>query len=354
MYLKRLLLQNFRNYSKSEFTFSKGSALIVGPNTSGKTNLIEAIYFLSGGKSFRGSDKDAIAFDKDIARVKGELGGKLEESLEVVLSNIEERFVKKYLVNGVGKLRINFAGRLPVVLFTPEDLNLVLQHPSIRRNYLDSVLEQTDQEYRRSWLFYEKGLRARNKLLENVKKSGVLHNEQFEYWDNIVINNGNVITDTREKFLQFVNNAVKDIFNFKVLYEKSIISKERLLQYRDAELATGVTLVGPHRDDFSMLSHQNKNTANKSELKEVKFFGSRGEQRLAVLQLKMIDLKFLTDKLGEKPLLLLDDIFSELDQEHISLVLKMIKGQQTIITTTHKELVEDSFLKDASVIELDK
>jgi len=113
-------------------------------------------------------------------------------------------------------------------------------------------------------------------------------------------------------------------------------------------------LVGPHRDDFSMLSHQNKNTANKSELKEVKFFGSRGEQRLAVLQLKMIDLKFLTDKLGEKPLLLLDDIFSELDQEHISLVLKMIKGQQTIITTTHKELVEDSFLKDASVIELDK
>jgi DNA replication and repair protein RecF len=157
--------------------------------------------------------------------------------------------------------------------------------------------------------------------------------------------------------LEYINNSIKNVFDLKVTYDKSIISNDRLLQYKDQELAAGATLVGPHRDDFSILMHPNINTANKSELneselKDIKFFGSRGEQRLAVLQLKIIELSFLKENLEEVPLLLLDDIFSELDSEHIELVLKMTKGQQTIITTTHKEFMHHNMLDNVQIISL--
>ena len=343
MFLSNLSLQNFRNYSKSEFNFNQNTTLIVGPNTSGKTNLLEAVFFLSTGKSFRGADQDVISFGKDIARIK-------TEGLETVFANQAGRFIKKYLVNEVAKHRINFVGHLPCVLFAPQDLELITSSPAIRRNYLDFILEQVDTNYRRSLLAYQKALRARNRLLENAQKVGRRRETLFDYWDDLIIGNGEIITKTRAAFVDFINSQSKDVFDFYIEYERNLISKERLLQYKEAELAAGVTLVGPQRDDFSINIFIDKN----STPREIKAFGSRGQQRLAVLQLKMIELKFLTEKLGEKPLLLLDDIFSELDAEHISLVLKMIKGQQTIITTTHKELVEDSFLKDASMLELNR
>ncbi|MEK7534639.1 MAG: DNA replication and repair protein RecF [Patescibacteria group bacterium] len=351
MILKSIHLQNFRNYRKQEFTFSANTTLIVGPNTAGKTNLIEAIFFLSTGKSFKGADRDVISFGCDIARIRG-------NSLEIIFAWKEERFMKRYLVNGVAKQRVNFVGNLPAVLFAPSDLELVTASPGIRRNYLDFVLEQSSSNYRRALLLYEKGLRSRNKLLENAKKLGRKIDAQFEYWDNTLIINGNTLTRTREKFLEFVNESIKDIFDFKAVYEPSIISKERLLQYKDAELASGVTLVGPHRDDFRIEMKEKKSYY------DMKTFGSRGQQRLAILQLKIIELSFLKEVLEETSLLLLDDILSELDEEHIDLVLEntllrpirqaqSYGGQrQTIITTTHREFIPKSQLKDMNVIEL--
>lgn len=336
MFLKSIYLQNFRNYKKSEFNFNQGTTLIVGPNTAGKTNLIEAIFFLSTGKSFKGADADVILFGEDVARIKA-------NNLEIVFSNQEGRFFKKYLVNGVSKQRVNFVGNLPSVLFAPTDLDLVIASPSKRRNYLDFVLEQVDANYRRSLLLYEKALRARNRLLENAKKFGKKDDKLFDYWDEALIVNGNIITQTRESFISYINNFGKKVFDFYNIYDKSLISESRFLQYEDAELASGVTLVGPHRDDFSMLMHANK---------DIKFFGSRGEQRLTVLQLKIIELSFLKEKLEEVPLLLLDDIFSELDSQHIRLVLSMIAGQQTIITTTHKEFIPKNILEKIQAIEL--
>lgn len=342
MLLKSLSLQNFRTYEKIEFTFNKGLTFIIGPNTSGKTNLIEALFLLSTGKSFRAENyAQMISFGKDLARVKE----KVEDTeLEVVIANEK----KKYLVNGVSKRRVDFAGHCSCVLFSPLDLDIIVGSPGLRRDFLDFVLEQVDREYRLALTSYAKALRQRNALLEKTQETGVRNEKQFEYWDQILIENGQAITKERGEFIEFVNGSQKDIFDFVMFYDKSIISKERLLQYQDAEVASGVTLVGPHRDDFSVSMFNNIRQITH----DIKFFGSRGQQRLTILQLKLLQLLFIENKLKERPLLLLDDIFSELDEGHINLVLEMINNQQTIITTTHKEFLDKKALKTASVIEL--
>lgn len=342
MLLKSLSLQNFRSWEKIEFIFNKDLTFIIGPNTSGKTNLIEALFLLSTGKSFRAENyTQMIGFGKDLARVKGEVG---DTELEAVIANEK----KKYLVNGVSKRRLDFAGHLPCVLFSPRDLDIIVDSPGLRRDFLDFVLEQIFRDYRLALTSYTKGLRQRNALLEKTQETGVRNERQFEYWDQILIENGGLITKKRGEFIEFVNASSKDIFDFVMFYDKSIISKERLLQYKDAEIASGVTLVGPHRDDFSVSMFNN----TRQVTHDIKFFGSRGQQRLTILQLKLLQLTFIEKKLEERPILLLDDIFSELDSEHIKLVLEFIQDQQTIITTTHREFVPEKVLSKASVIEL--
>jgi DNA replication and repair protein RecF len=182
-----------------------------------------------------------------------------------------------------------------------------------------------------------------------TRETGLRNGKQFEYWDNLVIENGNVITNKREEFINFLNASTKDIFNFVVEYDKSTISKERLLQYEREEVASGVTLVGPHRDDFIVSMFNDSKIAH-----NVKFYGSRGQQRLAILQLKMLQLLFIENILGERPLLLLDDIFSELDEGHIQLILSEIGKQQTIITTTHEEFIPRKLLKSMKIISFGK
>lgn len=345
--LKSIHLQNFRSYKKADFTFSQTSTLVVGPNTIGKSNLLEAIFLISTGKSFR-TEKDAqmISLGKDIGRVSALVD---DLKLEVVVTNgnvggVKSQY-KKFLVNGVAKKRVDFAGNLLSVLFSPSDLDIIVDSPSLRRNFLDNVLEQVDRDYRVASIAFTKALRQRNALLEIAKDTGVKNEKQFEYWDNLVIQNGQIITQKRQEFIDFVNDSKKDIFDFYLSYDKSIISAQRLDQYKLEEKLAGVTLVGPHRDDFSILMK------GKSE-EDVKYFGSRGQQRLAILQLKTLEILFIEKTMGKKPLLLLDDIFSELDSGHINLVLDQIGKQQTIITTTHKEFVGKTFLKQMEVIEL--
>lgn len=346
MILKNIYLQNFRSYEKKEFSF-ENTTLIVGPNTSGKTNLIEAIYLLSSGKSFR-TDKDIqmLSFNKEVGRVKGEIEG---NELEVILTNglvNGKSQYKKFLVNGVPKRRVDFTANLLSVLFSPSDLDIIIGSPSLRRNFLDEVLEQVDREYRIASIAYIKALRQRNALLERIRESGIRNEKQLEYWDNLAIENGNIIESKREEFIQFANLSSKDIFDFAINYDKSIISKERLLAYKEQEVLSAVTLVGPHRDDFSVsMFNSSKNTVH-----DVKYFGSRGQQRLAILQLKILELLFIEDKLGQRPILILDDIFSELDGGHINLIFEEIGKQQTIITTTHKEFIPKKLLKEMKII----
>lgn len=345
MFLKHLGLQNFRNYKKAEFKFSQGTTFIIGPNTSGKTNLIEAIYFLASGTSFRAEkDNEAVGFGENLARVKGLIEADSEEKeLEVVLNNL-----KRYSVNKVARRRTDFVGNFYAVIFSPSDLEIIIDLPSIRRKFLDYVLEQVDREYRVAHTSYSKALRQRNALLERARETGVRNEKQFEYWDKILIENGHIITTKRDLFISFLNNSPKEVFDFAVIYDKSVFSKERLLQYRDAEMGSGITLIGPQRDDFHIEIFDNQ----RDTVHNVKLFGSRGQQRLVILQLKLLELIFIQEKTGQKPVLLLDDIFSELDQNHISLVLEMIGNQQTIITTTHKEFINLKAKKQGSVIEL--
>jgi DNA replication and repair protein RecF len=287
-----------------------------------------------------------------MTRVKG-IGN--DTTLEIVMSSGslagKQSFIKRYFVNGVGKSRNSFASLFTAVFFSPSDLALITGSPSLRRMFLDNVLEQADSVYRRALLTYEKALRQRNALLHLARETGRRNDKVFEYWDNLIIENGQILTNKREAFIAFLTTAQKDVFNFSIMYDKSIISKERLVQYKDAEVSSGVTLVGPHRDDFWVRMETNKNHAHESEARDIKLFGSRGQQRLAVLQLKLLEITFLEQAKGERPALLLDDIFSELDQRHIALVSDMIGKQQTFLTTTHKEFLK-GFSQGPDVIEL--
>jgi len=229
------------------------------------------------------------------------------------------------------------------VLFAPNDLEIIIGSPGRRRDFLDNILVQTDREYRLAMGFYEKGLRIRNALLHKAKETGRRSEKEFTYWDNLLIVQGQKITGKREELIRYLNDSKKDILNFEIFYDKSIVSKDRLAQYRNAEVASGVTLVGPHRDDLLI---------NLKEDQDIKYFGSRGQQRLAVLQLKILELNYIEKATQNKPTLLLDDIFSELDEDHIKLVLDMIGDQQTIITTTHEEFIPKKLLNMTKVIKL--
>jgi DNA replication and repair protein RecF len=358
MLLKHLSLQNFRSHLQVDFSFNRKLTVVVGENASGKSNLVESIYLLATGQSRRtDQDKQLIHFDEKFCRVKGIIledgysrGEKLSEELEAVFS-VEPNlsFRKKYLVNGVGKRRVDFAGRLVVVQFSPLDLEIVIGQPSQRRRFLDEVLEQVDYDYRSSLSIYTKALRQRNALLDLAQKSGRRQESQFGYWDEILIRNGQFLSRKREELIGFINNRHKELFSFVLEYDQSVISSERLLQYRDAEIGAGVTLVGPHRDEVKIVA-----PTNGGEMEAVKFFSSRGQQRLVVLELKLSQIFYAQERLGAAPLLLLDDIFSELDAGHIRHVMEAAQIGQTIITTTHSEFVQGLSNGARNIIELRK
>ena len=366
MYITHLSLSHFRKFTKEKLSFSPQTTILLGDNASGKTSILEAIFLLAAGKSFRAEqDMEMISFESEIGRVQGEITGSTNEKiqLEIVLTKGETMGIKtpfkKCLINGVGKRIIDFVGTLKTVLFWPEDLELVTDSPSLRRRYLDFVLTQVDREYRRSLISYEKGLRQRNRLLEAIRDAGA-HRHQLMFWDQLLIKTGAYITQKREEYIHFVNNLQFSIFNFQsnpkskfpnyqMEYDKSVISRQRLDQYSEEEVAAGVTLVGPHRDDFQFSIF---NFQFSKEGRDLSHFGSRGEQRLAVLWLKLGELVYIKEKTGEKPVLLLDDILSELDHSHRKIIFEVIGNQQTILSTTDEHFIDKHILKDVQVIDL--
>jgi len=346
MFLKRLRLTNFRNHKKRELKFGKKLTLVVGPNTSGKTNLLEAIGLLSTGKSLRAEvEQEMIAYDSQIARIKGRVFEEELTDLEIILTRGEiggEKVPKKkYLINNVGKKASSFVGNLKSVYFGPESLYLVTGSPATRRSYLDYVLSQVDREYVRASLSYEKGLRSRNKLLQRIRDEGVPRSH-LSFWSKLLVKNGEYITGKREEFINACNFFKNKTFpSFNLFYNKNPISPSRLEERLEDEIASGMTLVGPHRDDFSFMIKE----------RNLSKFGSRGEQRLSVLWLKLNELEFIEKHTKKRPLLLLDDILSELDKKRRETVLKPIFSQQTIITTTDLLLVDKAYKKKAEVIE---
>ena len=378
MYLKSLSLQNFRNCSKKTFGFSPDTTLILGPNASGKTNILEAIYLLSRGRSFRAKrELEMISYDGELARVEGEVGGKLE--IILTTGQVQSKSVAKKLfkVNGVGKRMMDYIGNFKSVLFRPEDIDIVLGSPSIRRNYLDSILDLVDREYRVCNVVYKKGLRQRNKLLEGIRQ-GWAKKPQLEYWNRLVIKNGQIVSRKREELIEFFNSQFvifknkKDFGGLVVEYDESPISIERLAKYAEAEVGAGVTLVGPHRDDMKFTvpssalgaSHRliqprlprdasaGRQSSQFTVNRDLNLFGSRGEQRMAVLGLKLAELKYIEQQTEQTPLLLLDDIFSELDEKHRLQVINLVKSRQSIISSVDLNFEGRDLLGKIKVIHL--
>lgn len=346
--ISKIHLSNFRSFENKVAEFAPGITVIVGPNAVGKTNLLESVYLLSTGKSFKAAvGEEMIKENEDIARVKGKLTD--ETLLEIMLtrgeinigdSHYEKAPRKKLMVNGVSKRLIDFAGKLKVVLFAPQDLDLVTESPSIRRKFLDTAITLTDREYHRAVLSYEKGLRQRNKLLFRIREEG-LSRSQLLFWDKLLIKNGDYISSKREEFIGFINStpSVNDE-KFSLVYDKSSISEARIAQYANEEIAAATTLVGPHRDDF-LFEKQGRNLSS---------YGSRGEQRMGVLWVKLAELFYIEEVTKIKPTLLLDDIFSELDHKHRDQVFELAAKQQTIITTADPHFLEG--IKIEKTIEL--
>ena len=361
MILDRILLSHFRSYDSGDFSFSPQTTVIIGHNTAGKSNLIEAITILSRGKSFKTDNLiETIQFGESVVRVKGKVIRDEEEKVleytgvaehPVFVREEEESSVKQqFKVNDIPRRRADFAHNLYTLLFLPSHMDLLSGGPSHRREFLDEILSMGDYEYFRSHAQYDKALRQRNALLKRAKETGIREEKEFTYWNELLIYHGQAVQQKREAFISFINESPKIFLPFVVEYDKSEMSKERLEKYAHAEVSSGVTLVGPQRDDvFVYLTPEERRAKNSA-----KAFGSRGQQRLIILNLKMIQMNYLENLIGIRPILLLDDIFSELDEGHIDDVLELTSKQQTIITTTHKEFVEYFTNREIAKIELPK
>ena len=348
MILDKIELIDFRNYQSQSFEFSTGVNVVWGRNASGKTNLLEAIYILSTGNSFRAKLIDEmVRFGQELGRVSGKISeAKETRDLEVMVTRGvvggQKTLKRKYLVDGASKRRRDYIGLLPVVIFRPEDMDMLTGGPDIRRTFMDEILSQISEAYARSLSTYTQALRRRNKLLDAVRE-GLVSRYSLAFWDSLLIKHGLILIEEREGLVNYINSLWErsELFNqLKMVYDKSLISEMRLSQYKDEELAAGYTLVGPHKDDFRVVSDQ----------RDLAIYGSRGEQRMTVLALKLGEIYFAEERGGEKPLLLLDDIFSELDQVHRKEVLRVMTGRQVVVTTAMKEDLE--LFVEAKVIEL--
>jgi DNA replication and repair protein RecF len=347
MKLNRLVLENFRNHQTLKFVFDQPTTIFIGPNAVGKTNILEAIYLLAHGDSFKADlIEEMIHFKGEYGRVSGQVAGGEEEDLGVLLTRgifqgkrVQKR---KYFVNGVPRQKTTFAGNLPLVLFRPEDLDLLTGPPQLRRSYLDAVLSLAHLDYRRSLGSYVKGLKRRNKILHLIQE-GKAQKTALTFWNLLLVKEGAVLTDYREQYSAFINRTEQLGIRRRVTLTSSTITPARLEEYAAKEVVVGYTMVGPHKDDFKVMR------ADNGQDHDLALYGSRGEQRMAVLWLKLAELAYLKKHGRGEPMLLLDDIMSELDDKHQHLVFELLGQQQTILTTTE---IKDWPLKETQVATL--
>lgn len=380
MFLKNLKLVNFRNFSEIHLEFTPLTVL-VGNNAQGKSNLLEAIYFLATTKSPRAEkDSQLIKGGEEFARVEGEVENKIQNSklknqkdeaeeltkLEIVMQknggNGENNgLTKKVKINGIGRRTSDYLGHFVAVHFSPEDINLVSGPPALRRWHIDLTLAQVDRKYKLALNEYYAALTARNRLLKRIKE-GLSKLNELDFWTEQLVGAGEIITQKRHDFFQNLNKQINSAFleKLKFVYQENTISHDRIREYLPKEVAATATLIGPHRDDF-IFKQDNRDLAYfpeeeviSSEGKELAHFGSRGEQRSAVLELKLTELKFISQIAGTIPVLLLDDIFSEFDAEHRNYVIQAVHGQQTIVSTVELTQIPSDFLKLAKIVKVEK
>jgi DNA replication and repair protein RecF len=359
MLLRKLALQNFRNFANQSWSFDK-TTIIVGDNGSGKTSLIEAINLLASGDSFRASrieemirlgaelgraqalfDLEDFTFANEEAKQANKEIQDLEQlKLEIMLTRGmvagKKSQYRLFTVNDIRRRRADFVKNLSVVVFRPEDLRLVEGSPRRRRLFLDQTLSMLDWEYQRSLQQYEKTLKRRNLLLQKVRE-GEEDRSILSFWNLNLAKQGQFLQGERSKFIDFIREVIFP-FELNIEYLPSLISDDRLTKYLNREIAAGHSLLGPHKDDFLVkFSLPEKGIEDLSLLA----YGSRGQQRLGVLWLKVAELQFLHSQIDYQPLLLLDDIMSELDEDSKKMVLGLLNNYQTVVTTADEDLANE-------------
>lgn len=351
-YVNKLILRNFRNFDSHTFDFHEQLSLVLGNNGRGKTNILEAIFLLSTGRSFRGKlISECVKLGSDVAHI--DLEANLSDEPEKLhLSIISKQFGagnvsgNRYQRNGVKKRKKDVVGVLKSVVFSPEDIDLIIGSTQVRRDFLDQALIQVDDKYEKALLEYEKALRHRNKLILRLR-AGEASRKDFYFWDELLIKHGDLLTRQRSRFLHFINTGVVFPLKGKVNYEPSFMTRERLYQYATQEVGAGKTLVGPHRDSFGVSAE-----FGGQRIDDLSAFGSRGQQRLAVLWLKVSQLQFIEQETRVTPVLLLDDIFSELDNSNRKLIFSLFVNRQVIMTSAEPLEVLPENLRSAQKIYL--
>jgi len=356
VYLSKILLQNFRSYTNQLFEFDPKLNLILGPNGSGKTNILESIFFLASGKSFRSSSQSKlINWNSYFASVRAKLVDNQKETNEIEVRIVKDpksntnSISRKFLIQKVEKPRKKYLGIIKTVVFHPEDIRLVTGSPTRRRDFLDNIFSQTEWRYTSALSQYHKALQHRNELLDQIRLNLSSPNELF-YWDQVLVKNAKIIHDFRINFVKsansfFSNHSDSQINTISINYHPSILSEEKMTKNYEIDLKRGYTQAGVHRDDFSF-----DNSIFPSTDKNLAFWGSRGQQRLAVLALRLAQINYLEETYQDRPILLLDDIFSELDPEHQQLVANVCRNYQTIFTSSDPESIK--VLSSSKIIQL--
>lgn len=346
-------LQNFRSYKDDSFEFDSGVNIVIGPNASGKTNLLEAILVLASGKSFRAKDSEMIQFSKSWARLDGYFGA--QERI-VKLVNENDKVLKTFSTDNKPFKRLSLDRTIATVLFEPSHLQLISRGPEFRREYFDDILERIQPGFKSLSANYRRVLAQRNRLL---KQSPAHAKKQLFAWNIRLSELGEQIARARNELADGINKAAGKSYSqianrrtkvelvydspFNVgNYSSRLLSKLEATEHSDFE--RGFTAYGPHREDFVL--YLNKQPAQAA--------ASRGEIRSLLIALKIFELGLVEKVRGAKPLFLLDDVFSELDGARRHHLVDHLKNHQTIITTTDADTVVNYFSDSHRLIPLEK
>ena len=346
MYISSLELSDFRNFEKLNIGFSDGINIFYGDNAQGKTNLLEAMFMISTTKSHRGvKDKDLILFGKEEAHIKSILyKGNLDYRVDL---HLRKGRSKGIAINGSRlKKASDLVGLLNIILFSPEDLSIIKNGPAERRRFLDIELCQLEKNYLNDLSRYTKSVEQRNKLLKEIEKHPSME-DTLDIWDDQLLLNGTRIIERRKKFIEELNEIIPEIHShltgekekLKLRYLPNTdigYFQKQLKARRRVDIIQKMTTVGPHRDDFEF----------EGDI-DYRRFGSQGQQRTCALSLKLSEIEIVRKATGENPVLMLDDVLSELDVHRQNDLMTTIGGLQTFITCTGlDEFVNGRFSMD--------
>lgn len=394
MHVQHLSLTNFRNYARLELSLAPGTTLLYGANAQGKTNLLEALYYLATARSpYTTSDRQLIHWRAEsdpipFARLAAEVHARqrsMPERLEITLmlersADGGQRFKKVIRLNGADKRVMDMVGIMSVVLFLPRDLALVEGSPAERRRFMDETLSQVDRDYLQALTVYDKVLPQRNALLRRLADNQGSPRE-LDYWDTQLVSSGSVIIAGRQRFLRELEvdarRAHHDLTGRRetltLVYQPSFaptaggdgqlsfnapgldlhreLTPEQIEpQFADClkteqglSIRRGMTLSGPHRDELRLRINDH----------DAGLYGSRGQARTAVMALKLAELAWMEASIGEPPLLLLDEVIAELDADRRAYLLDRLGGvTQTLMTTTEREIFTPDFLASSALLRI--